>query len=276
MSESRPTVIPRFRGLLFVAGGLALGLALVISTQNAYAVQNEMAAFAAFLPVGYAFSAGMVAAVNPCGVMLLPSILAFYLGAKDNARTPLSRTRYAAMLGFVATAGFLTVFTVVGAVIGVGGRALAAMFPVGGFMVGLVLTLLGIWLALTGKSFGVGAASRAIGVLPDGRSTRSFFAFGIGYAISSLACTLPVFLVVAGSAIAREGPVGAAGQFVGYALGMGSVLTLLLVSAALFEGVTRRWLRSFVPWVHQLSASFLIGAGIFVAAYWFRSGILRW
>src|SRR5216684_7709181 len=38
------------------------------------------------LPFGYAFAAGMVAAVNPCGFALLPAYVGLYLGSGDATR----------------------------------------------------------------------------------------------------------------------------------------------------------------------------------------------
>ena len=38
---------------------------------------------ATVLQLGYAFGAGMVAAVNPCGFAMLPVYLSLYLGADD-------------------------------------------------------------------------------------------------------------------------------------------------------------------------------------------------
>ncbi|MGW8194631.1 MAG: cytochrome c biogenesis CcdA family protein, partial [Desulforhopalus sp.] len=35
------------------------------------------------LPFGYAYGAGMVSAVNPCGFAMLPVYLTLYLGADD-------------------------------------------------------------------------------------------------------------------------------------------------------------------------------------------------
>lgn len=35
------------------------------------------------LPVSYAFGAGMLASVNPCGFIMLPAFAAFYLTAGD-------------------------------------------------------------------------------------------------------------------------------------------------------------------------------------------------
>ena len=39
---------------------------------------------AGVLPFGYAFGAGMVSAVNPCGFAMLPVYLTLYLGAKED------------------------------------------------------------------------------------------------------------------------------------------------------------------------------------------------
>ena len=36
------------------------------------------------LPVGLAFGAGMIAAVNPCGFAMLPAYLSLYLGAEES------------------------------------------------------------------------------------------------------------------------------------------------------------------------------------------------
>ena len=35
------------------------------------------------IPLGYAFGAGMVSAVNPCGFAMLPAYLGLYLGSRD-------------------------------------------------------------------------------------------------------------------------------------------------------------------------------------------------
>ncbi len=48
----------------------------------------------AVLPVGYAFGAGMVSAVNPCGFAMLPAYLSLYLGAREDGfakRSPVVR-----------------------------------------------------------------------------------------------------------------------------------------------------------------------------------------
>jgi cytochrome c-type biogenesis protein len=260
-------------GLAFVALGLALGGALIALGNVVYSVQGGVSTLASMLPLGYAFGAGMVATVNPCGVLLLPSLVAFYLGRDDgNDLSAPRRAGKALMLGATATLGFVTVFGVVGLIIGAGGRALVGAFPIGGFAVGVLLAGLGVWLSLTGRGFGILAASRAMGHVELRSDLRSLFVFGLAYAVTSLACTLPIFLVVAGSALAAGGPVAAAGQFISYALGMGVILTTVILGAAFFQAAVQRSLRRVVPYVHRLSAAFLVGAGLFVINYWLTTG----
>ncbi|MCH7662788.1 MAG: cytochrome c biogenesis protein CcdA, partial [Chloroflexi bacterium] len=94
------------------------------------------------------------------------------------------------------------------------------------------------------------------------------FVFGTVYAAGSLSCTLPIFLVVVGSALATQGFLAAFGQFISYALGMGIILILVMVGTALFQGTVLRLLKSAVPYVHRVSAMFLIGAGVYLLYYW--------
>jgi cytochrome c-type biogenesis protein len=264
-----------WQGVAFVLLGLLLGLALIGLGYDIYALQGGMSTLAALVPLGYAFGAGMVAAANPCGILLLPSVVAFYLAKGESAvLSGPQRAGKAVLLAVMATLGFVTIFALVGLIIGAGGRALAGLFPVGGLLVGLLLVGLGGWLAFSGRSFGILAAGGAMDRVQLGKDLRSLFLFGIAYAVTSLACTLPIFLVVAASALAAGGALAAAGQFVSYALGMGSVLTVVIVGAAFFEGAVRRSVRRVVPYVHRLSAAFLLGAGVFLLKYWLTTGSL--
>lgn len=265
-------------GIGFLLLGVALGGLMVAAGKAFYEVQGSVASVAAVLPLGYAFGAGMVAAVNPCGVLLLPSLVAYYLTRGEGAEpTGPARAGRALLLGLMATLGFVVLFTVVGLAVGAGGGALAAAFPLGGLLVGLLLVGLGTWLALSGRGFGVLAAGRAMGQVELGADLRSLFLFGVAYAVTSLSCTLPIFLVVAGTALAAGGLLAGTGQLVSYALGMGTMLTTVVLAAAFFQGAVARSLRALVPYVHRLSAAFLIGAGIFIVNYWLSaSGYLAW
>lgn len=187
--------LPHFewQGFGFVLLGVALGGLLISAGKSVYAVQGGMAALASLLPLGYAFGAGMVATVNPCGVLLLPSLVAYYLGRGEAAElSGPQRAGKALLLGLMATLGFVTLFAVVGLIIGSGGYALAAAFPVAGLLVGVALSGLGVWLALSGRGLGILLASRAMEQVQLRDDLRSLFLFGVAYAVTSLSCTLPI------------------------------------------------------------------------------------
>jgi cytochrome c-type biogenesis protein len=244
-------------GLLFLVVGLRDGLTAAV------------AALVEMLPVGYAFAAGMAASVNPCGFFLLPSYVAFYLqtqGQASPAAPRWMRVGRALVVGGTATLGFVTAFGGVGSAVALGGRGVLLLFPYGGLVIGAALVGLGVWLLLSQKTLGVGWAGRAM--ITPRRTLGNVFLFGVAYAVASLSCTLPIFLVVVGSALATRGIWVAIAQFLTYALGMGTVLVLLTVSTALFREAVARWLRGAVPLVHRLSALFLIGAGGYLLYYW--------
>ena len=132
------------------------------------------------------------------------------------------------------------------------------------------MAVLGIWLLAKRRTLGISAA-KGVTVSPR-RSLGNAFLFSITYALASLGCTLPVFLVVVGSALASEGRAASLGQFMGYALGMGAVIFVVNSGAALFKRAMARWLRALTPYVHRLSAMFLIGAGAYLIYYWLVLG----
>src|SRR5439155_8833563 len=113
-------------------------------------VATVLGSLGALLPFGYAFGAGMVAAVNPCGFALLPAYLALYLGGRDAERTDRSSfvvLARAVRVGVTMSAGFTLLFAVVGLLLGVAATALVRLFPWVGLVVGVVLVALGARLA---------------------------------------------------------------------------------------------------------------------------------
>ena len=221
------------------------------------------------LPFGFAFAAGMVASVNPCGFLMLPSYISYHLGTEEEGylEVPAAlRAGRALLLGAVATSGFVVVSGAIGLLISLGAQWLAGTFVYAGAAVGVVLFGLGVWLLVTGRGLGVMAASR-VHVSPR-RNLGNVFLFGMAYSVASLGCTLPIFLVVVGTSLSGDGLAASAGQFISYALGMGLVLMAVTLGAALFRGTVARWLRSALPHVHRISAMFLTGAGAYLVYYW--------
>ncbi len=237
--------------------------------------EAAMANLAALLPVGYAFAAGMVASVNPCGFFLLPSYISYNLGTEEEGfydASSASRLMKALTLGVVATAGFIVVFTIVGSLISAGGQWLVRIFPYAGVVIGAAMILLGLYLLITHRTLGIMAASRV--TVSRERNLRNVFMFGIAYAIGSLSCTLPIFLVVVGGALASQGLAASFSQFISYALGMGAILVAVTIGSAMFQGSVANSLRQLMPYVHRISALFLVAAGAYLIYYWvFYAGL---
>jgi cytochrome c biogenesis protein CcdA len=249
---------------IILVGGILL---LMISFRDG--IEATVASVAGWLPVGYAFAAGMVASVNPCGFLMLPSYISYQLGTEEDGyyEQPISRRVGRALaLGLVTTSGFLVILIIVGTIIATGGQWLIQVFPYAGVVIGAIMAFLGIWLLVTRRTLGILAASRV--TISPKRNLGNAFLFGIVYAAGSLSCTLPIFLVVVGSSLASQGLVNSVVQFVGYGLGMGSILVAVTVGAALFRGAIARGLRAARPYVHRMSALFLTGAGAYLVYYW--------
>jgi cytochrome c biogenesis protein CcdA len=246
-----------------VAGLFILLLSVRDSTEAA------VANVAGLLPIGFAFAAGMVASVNPCGFFMLPAYISYHLGTEEEGFYKQSTSRRLSkglLLGGVTTLGFLVVFAAVGGVISAGGQWLVRVFPYAGVAIGVVMIFVGLYLVITHRTLGIMAASR-VTVSPQ-RNMRNVFMYGIVYAIGSLSCTLPIFLVVVGSSLTGQGLLGSLSQFVGYALGMGTILVAVTLGAALFQGTVARALRKALPYVHRTSALFMVGAGAYLIYYW--------
>lgn len=263
---------------LIAAAGIA-GLLLGVLSIVRNATESTVAGIAGTLPFGWAFAAGMVASVNPCGFFMLPAYLSYQLSSPSDASPRARGSRgvgrglRALVLGLAATSGFIVVMAAAGMLIGAMGQQLVRVFPYAGVGVGVALAGLGVWLLVTHRTVGVVAAGRL--TITPRRGLSNVFLFGIAYAVGSLSCTLPIFLLVAGSALSAGSFATSLMQFVSFGLGMGVILIAVTIGAAFFRDAVSRWLRRLLPHVHRTSALFLVGAGAYLVYYWVvRSGFI--
>lgn len=233
-------------------------------------VASWLSAIASWLPFGYAFGAGMLAAVNPCGFAMLPAYLALYLGLGEaNTAGVLPRLARAALVGSSVSLGFSTLFVVAGIVVSLGGTFLFPVMPWIGMGIGVLLTVLG-----AAMFFGRVTAPALFERLADRishrgeRSVRGFYLFGLAYGLASLSCTLPVFMVAAGSALLSGSVFRGTLQLVSYSLGMATVIVALTFALAFLRlGILSR-LRRTIPYVQTAAAALLVFAGTTIVLYW--------
>ena len=238
---------------------------------------TALSTLATALPLGYAFGAGMVASMNPCGFALLPAYLGLYLrvDARSARQSRLHHTLgRAATISLMMTVGFVVIFGTTGLVLSLATTVIARFLPWLGLLIGVLLIAAGGRMlagALLYARLGEQVAGR-LGQDARQLSVRGYLAYGLAYGTASLSCTLPIFLTIVGSALAAGGFAAAALQFVLYALGMGFVISLLTFSTVFFEYAVIRRVRMLGQYLHPICAVLLLMAGAFVVYYWLMLG----
>ncbi len=279
--------------LLATLGALGVAVAAALLTGpgiSAITGRTESASFAAaavlrsvvqVVPVGYALGAGMIAAVNPCGFAMLPAYLGLYLGTRDGREESPQlglRFRRALLVSGTVSFSFVLLFGIAGLALRLAASAIAGYLPWVGLTVGLLMVLVAGRMLAGGMlytSIGERVADRLQAGTRQG-GLRGYFIYGIAYGLASLSCTLPVFLAVVGSAVALNGPLAGALQFVLYALGMGLVISMLTLSVAFFKQAVLRYARKALPYVQPASTLLLLVAGAYIVYYWLTlGGLLR-
>ena len=216
--------------------------------------------------LSFAFGAGILATVNPCGFAVLAAFLAFYLGDNSQAAEPgLSRLVDGLVVGGAVSAGFAGVFIAAGLLVAAGLRSLAHVVPWVAVGVGAALVVVGLFL-LAGRHVGIGLGDR---LRPGSeRGWRPMVVFGAGYATASLSCTLGVLLAVVAQATATRNPAQMLAVFAAYGAGSATVLTGLAVAAATAKVGLSRWLRRLLPLAGRLGGVVLVASGAYLLSYW--------
>jgi cytochrome c-type biogenesis protein len=220
----------------------------------------------------FAFGAGLLATVNPCGFVMLPGFIGMQLGTAAEAvyRTVLSRCAQGLGFGLVLSGAFSAVLVLAGLALAAGLRVLVDVIPWLVVAVGLGLLVAGVAM-LTGHRLGLVIAGR----IHPAASTQHGYArvagFGAGYAVASLSCTLAVVLSVATQATATSNPVEVLGVFAAFAAGATSALLALSLSIALAKGFIARAMRRIARLMSTIAATMLIASGVYLVIYWLPS-----
>lgn len=221
-------------------------------------------------PVLYAFTLGLVAALNPCGFPMLPAYLAIFTDptagtARGTAAGSLAaRITRGLLAGACVSAGFVAVFGVLGLLLEGGARLAMGWLP-------WVMAAIGVMMAGAGISTLFGRAPALHLSAPRFRARRSVLAmagYGAAYAVGSLSCSLPLFLAaVAGSFTGKVLPTGLATYFA-YALGMALFVTTAAVVTTTLGAAAVRNVRTAGRWLPALSGITLAVSGAYLAYYW--------
>lgn len=215
--------------------------------------------------LGLAFTSGAVAFLNPCSFALLPAFISYFMGKEEmiETETRLGGALKGIKFGFLSTLGFATVFLGIGGLVSWVGPQIRSFIPPVLLVVGIVLIVLGFLWSLDIHALSL--SSHGIGVeLPR----SSFFLFGIAYALSSLACVFPVFLMLVFSSFGAGGFLSAISVFFSFTLGMGLLMIITSTSVALSKTFLIEKFEAAKKYITRVSGVILILAGIYLIYYW--------
>lgn len=217
--------------------------------------------------LAFALTAGTLAAVNPCGFAMLPAYLSlFVVGGEPSQRpsAPAAVVRAVVATGSM-TLGFVTVFGVFGLALTPVASTVQRWLPVVTVAIGVLLLALGV-LMLAGRAVGVPVPFLRLTRDPVA-SPLAMMLYGVSYAIASLGCTIGPFLVVTATTF-RAGETGSGVvAYVAYAVGMGLVVGILAIGAALTSQTAAATLRRAAPYLTRLSGALLVVVGAYVGWY---------
>ncbi|NCX60480.1 MAG: hypothetical protein EBW98_04710, partial [Actinobacteria bacterium] len=216
----------------------------------------------AFIEGDFAYSLllGMLAAVNPCGFVLLPTYLIAYLSVADESPTHV-RVRRALTVGGSVSLGFLGVFLVVGVVSRLFTAWIEMNAKYAALIIGIALIVLGVRMLRGWKPrLWVPALSGNAG----SRGVRSMAAFGVVYAVASIGCTLGLLTTAVLGSFARHGVVSGVASVAMYGLGMGVFVTALTVTLAFTKSGLLRASRTVMKVLDRVSSALVIFTGIYL------------
>lgn len=221
-----------------------------------------------------AFGAGMVATINPCGFAMLPAYLSYFLGMEDRSSDARAGVLRALKVGLAVSAGFLTVFGTLGILITPFKDAIQSKLP-------YVTSLFGVGIIVLGLAM-LRGYEPLITFLPkmqkgtSGRELPAMFLFGLSYAISSLSCTIPLFILNVANTFTQQNLAAGVVVFLAYGLGMALVLMALTLAIALArQGIVAN-IRRVLPYVNRISGVLLVLAGVYLTYYgWWEVQVLN-
>ena len=213
--------------------------------------------------LGLSFLRGLVAAVNPCAFVLLPTYLMYFLGVEAGRAGPAQASvRRALTVAAAVSSGFMLVFLVAGIIsnfftswLDRNAKYATAAIGVGLIVLGAAM-LFGYRLPLATPQVSGGGRDRTV---------RSMFVYGLAYAVASLSCTIALFAATAFAA--PDSFVEGVANVVAFGLGMALIVTALTVSLAFANHALLQLMRAARRYVDLLAAAFVLISGVYLLRY---------
>ena len=222
-----------------------------------------------FALASLAFSAGLVSFVNPCGFAMLPVYVTYYFKNENLEKSSLlKRIFFSLLFGLMVSLGFVAIFSLIGFIVSYIGRGILRYVGWFDLFIGFLLIILGvIYLFNLNAKINLNKLTILGEKLKSNKLKNkylSFFLYGVGFAIASLGCTLPIFLLIVTTAAKAGGFFNGALIFLIYAAGMGFFMILFSLAVAFSKTMIEKTLKKWMPYIYKLGAVIVIVAGIYL------------
>ena len=215
----------------------------------------------------YSFLLGVLAAVNPCGFVLLPAYLLYFLELDNSGEqgTPRASLRRALVVSLAVSLGFIFVFLVVGTISRLFTQWLELNAKYAGFAIGIAMIVIGLAM-LAGWKPPLTTPSISGG---RDRTIPAMFLFGVAYAIASIGCTIGFLTTAIFGSIGTNGFVSGVVSIGLYGVGMALLVSALTVTLAFAQSGLLRFLRGGLRYIDRLAAVCFILIGAYLTWYWY-------
>ena len=215
------------------------------------------------------FTSGLLAAINPCGFVLLPAYLMYFLGMEQmRAGAERASMLRALKVGAAVSAGFLAVFAVIGAITKWQSRWFNDKAPWISLVIAAALVLLGVAMLFGYK---LPFTTPKLDVTKRDRSVLSMFVFGLAYAVASIGCSLGLFLGNVLGGFSADGFLTGFLAIAMYGLGMALVVIGLTVSLAMANTWLLKALRTGMRYVDYVAGVVILLSGVYLFYYWYTN-----
>lgn len=216
----------------------------------------------------YSFVLGVLAAVNPCGFVLLPTYLLFFLGTTEESdlSTP-ERLRRAFVVSAGISIGFLGIFLVIGVI----SRLFTQWIELNAKYASLAI---GVVLVLSGARMLTGWTPKFATPQLGGAQTKTFRAtilYGVAYAVASIGCTIGFLTTAVFGSIALNGFVSGVLSILLYGAGMAMLVMTLTVSLAFAKTGLVTVIKSRLNIVQRLGSVLVTMTGVYLVFYWYAA-----
>jgi cytochrome c biogenesis protein CcdA len=217
----------------------------------------------------YSFLLGVMAAVNPCGFVLLPTYLIYYLGMElgREDESAVSTLRRSLTVGASVSAGFVGLFLVVGIISRAFTTVIRDNAKYAALVIGVGLIVMGIAMF---RGWKPPVAQPDVSVQRR-RTVWNMVLFGVVYAVASIGCTIGLLISAILGSVNRNGFASGVISIGLYGAGMGLLVTSLTVALAFARVGLVSALKKGLPWFDRVSAVFVVLTGVYLSWYWFSA-----